>query len=485
MKNFIPSTLAALALAAATGCNSLNPSREGGFVEVSKENPRYFALSDGSAYIPIGYNLCFPRYWSKLSVEECFAMIETHMKNIAENGGNYVRIWASHPFYEIEDSRAGAYNPQKLARLDRFMGLAKKYGIRVKICLEHFRNIKDYKPAENERGLNSNVFSRPAYDGEFKSMDEYFSSQKGKDFYFNRFKILFDRYGNDPTVFAWELWNEQNTVNANGENVKRWQEEMFARISGVCKKQLVVNSCGSFDGRGARAAYERFYKGTANEIAAIHRYLDEGAEYEICKGPLDIAAADAICEISKICGGRPALLAETGAVQPKHSGAWRFYGADKDGAIFHDAFYVPFFAGAAGSGQPWHWDVYIYKHKLWRHLKPFASLVEGVNPAGESFKPARCDTKNARVYALSGEKTLLAFARDVENDWKSEFEKGQKPREISGETVDFSDFARGRKIARVRAYDLWNGGGASDLELSPKVKLPAFKRSCAVRIDFE
>ena len=33
-------------------------------------------------------------------------------------------------------------------------------------------------------------------------MDEFFSSQKGRDLYFNRFKALFDRYGNDSAVFA-------------------------------------------------------------------------------------------------------------------------------------------------------------------------------------------------------------------------------------------------------------------------------------------
>ncbi len=37
------------------------------FVRVSQENPGYFELSDGSAYIPIGYNLCFPQYPSGLS----------------------------------------------------------------------------------------------------------------------------------------------------------------------------------------------------------------------------------------------------------------------------------------------------------------------------------------------------------------------------------------------------------------------------------
>lgn len=40
------------------------------FVRVSQENPGYFELSDGSAYIPIGYNLCFPQYSSGLSDDE-------------------------------------------------------------------------------------------------------------------------------------------------------------------------------------------------------------------------------------------------------------------------------------------------------------------------------------------------------------------------------------------------------------------------------
>lgn len=89
------------------------------------------------------------------------------MKNMAENGGNYARIWVSSPFYEIEDEKAGVYNPVKLARIDRVVELAKKYGIRLKICLEHFRNLKG-------GGAVSPFFSRPAYDSEFKNMDEFF-----------------------------------------------------------------------------------------------------------------------------------------------------------------------------------------------------------------------------------------------------------------------------------------------------------------------
>ena len=69
-------------------------------------------------------------------------------------------------------------------------------------------------------------------------MTEYFESEKGRELYFKRFKVFADKYRDDPTVFAWELWNEQNTVSANPEAVKRWQEYMFARIAKECPNHV-------------------------------------------------------------------------------------------------------------------------------------------------------------------------------------------------------------------------------------------------------
>ena len=33
--------------------------------------------------------------------------------------------------------------------------------------------------------------------------------------------------------------------------------------------------------------------------------------------------------------------------------------------ILHDVLFAPFFAGAAGAGQIWHWDEYVDKNNLW------------------------------------------------------------------------------------------------------------------------
>lgn len=117
-------------------------------------------------------------------------------------------------------------------------------------------------------------------------------------------------------------------------------------------------------------------------------------------------------------------------------------------------------------------------------MKPFSKIIEGIDIPRQDFKPFRADSKGLRVYALEGKKSILAFVRDSCNDWKSEFEMGKYPRDISSASVDFSNYGKGREIAGVRIFNLWNGE-VLDAEKSLNVKLPVFSRSCAVRIDFK
>ena len=43
----------------------------------------------------------------------------------------------------------------------------------------------------------------------------------------------------------------------------------------------------------------------------MHRYLDLGASLDICKGPVDVIAADAVRELIAYHPGKPVILAET------------------------------------------------------------------------------------------------------------------------------------------------------------------------------
>ncbi len=58
------------------------------------------------------------------------------------------------------------------------------------------------------------------------------------------------------------------------------------------------------------------------------------------------------------------------------------------------------------------------------------------------------------------------------------------PDECHGVVKDPRYKASENKIAKVTVHNLW-GGKNTEVEKSSKIKLPTFKRSCAIRIDFE
>ncbi len=107
---------AAAVIAAALACGpgfAGEAASSRAFVVVSPRDSRYFELSDGSPYIPIGLNMIHP---SGGSAEEGLAQMEAWMQALAENGGNYLRIWLSSPFWDVEDAKAGVYDTQKARR---------------------------------------------------------------------------------------------------------------------------------------------------------------------------------------------------------------------------------------------------------------------------------------------------------------------------------------------------------------------------------
>jgi len=69
------------------------------FVRVSPRDGRYFELSDGSPFIPNGLNMIAPYGRSE---QEALQYMERWIKSLSENGGNYIRLWLSHNFFDIE-----------------------------------------------------------------------------------------------------------------------------------------------------------------------------------------------------------------------------------------------------------------------------------------------------------------------------------------------------------------------------------------------
>jgi hypothetical protein len=435
------------------------------FVRVSPRDARYLALSDGSAFIPIGLNLIAPPGRDPAAGLRTY---EDWLEQLSASGGNYIRAWLGNPFWDVEHTRSGDYDEANAKLIDAMLSMARSRGIRVKMTMEHFRSIGGGPQPWADKPLH-----HVSNGGTAESIADFFDGEKSRARFRNKIAWYAKRFGDRPEIFAWELWNEVNAV--RGGDYLAWTEAMLPELHRAFPRNLCVQSLGSFDSDRVRDAYRRHSTMAGNDLAQVHRYLDLGASLEVCQGPVDVLAADAVREILSYKPGKPVILAESGAVEPRHSGPFKLYAADTEGTLLHDILFAPFFAGAAGPGQIWHWDAYVAPNHLWWHFARFAAVVKGIDPAREDFTPSMVPHDRLRIYRLAGRRTTLLWCRDARNDWRSELERREPADTLTGLTLD----AGAQK--HVRAYDPWRNVWSEPSRAGSRVSLPPFRRSLVLR----
>lgn len=460
--------------------NRLDPKPDQRFVRVSPRDPRYLELDDGSPFIPIGCNLCFMRDLS--DPQAAFRRLLAMMDQLAAHGGNLVRIWLSHPLFDTEHAGAGQFDPICFDRVRRYVDHARERGLRVKMTFEHFRFLLPEK--HREHNLPTGPFVRGIYHHDFGgllgSMKEYLTSPDGHGLFLRKVDRFAAQFADDPAVFGWELWNEMNCVHAPGWS--DWTAMMLGELRQRFPKHLLMQSLGSLDSDKQAADYASLAGVAGNQVGQLHRYLDEGAAWSICHGRADVLAADAIRHGRSIWPNSPLLLAETGAVESRHSGPWRLYARDYAGTLLHDLLFAPFFAGASGTGQPWHWIEYLEQNDLWAHFGRFAEATRGINPAEEAFEPDAFEHEGLSVYRLRGRRTMLAWVRDAACDWRSELDRHEAPRLVEGVRLPLTAPTPG-PARRARVFNPGSGVWSSSPSEAGAVCLPPFVRSLIVRID--
>ena len=461
----MPAAFAATRTFSQTTGTETSSSFASSFVTVSSSNPFYFQLSNGKPFIVNG-----PCLAGAANMET----MEAYLKKLASNKANFARVWLCNKLFEVE-RKFGEYDESQARKIDQLLDWATKYNLKLKLCLDNTRQIIPDTEA---------WFNKPQYHvangGPFNNVDEYINTEKGREAFLNRMKFFAKRYGSHPAVFGWELWNEMNGIMCKG--LREWNDYMLPKVHQLFPKNMVMQSLGSFDMESRRPDYRYINQLAANDVAQIHRYIDAHATLDVCMAPMDVLSANAIDELRSYHLHKPMLLAEVGAVLPNHTGPSDLYPLDKDGSLLHDSLFAPFFAGAAGSGNSWHWDHYINKNDLWYHFDRFHEAVKGINPIDENFIPTKLYHNRLRTYVLVGKKTILAWCRDLHNDWKAEFKEGKQPEEIKNENIDFSSLVSSAQIRKISAYNPWKNEWAPVAKNS-RVGLPSFRRSMVIKIE--
>lgn len=469
----IQATLAAIGvmLLSFTGCHASSGNNKESFsasyVRVSDTDPRYFCLSDNSPYIPIGCNIAA---LSKRSD------IGRYLDSLSVNGCNFGRVWLNSALFEIQ-TEYGQVNETNAENIRILVGEAERKGIKLKLCIESFRHIRAGK-----NRWDTKASYHVSNGGPFESSEEFVKTKAGHDEYLRRLRLIKDIVGDSPAVFGWELWNEANAIDSDSIDV--WTETMLSEVKKMFPDHLVMQSLGSLDRQSSFGIYRKVCAMKDNDVLQVHRYLDEGAELDICRAPVDSLCADAVGVLLGYGIDKPVMLAESGAVEPDHAGPSRFYAEDKVGIILHDVIFTPFFCGSAGCGQSWHWDHYIQKNGLWWQFGRFAKAIGDFDPISEKPVPERLDEGRLKGYALIGKNTLLVWYRDRMNTWESEFEEGIRPDTLSGINVSYEDRLAGKRIKKVTVYDPWTDR-LYDMGRNINPEFPDFSRSIIVRVTYK
>lgn len=462
-----------LCLCCLSSCMAGKPA---GYVGISRDCPGYFE-SDGRGWVPVAVNYLPADGNGDEDDEPEFAEVERYFRNFERSGVNAIRVWISGGFLEIEHQAEGVYDPARFRRIDRFLELAAKYGVRVKFTLQHIRFIAP------ELTRRDGWATSKALATAFADIDEYVTTERGRQSYYNRAKALAERYAGNPWIYAWELWNEMDAAAWRNAGWYGFTEEMLPRIQALFPNHLVTQTLGSLDTEGAERSYRKLFTLDSNRFVAIHRYLDRAERtYDPVKGDIDELVRSAVGFAKRYVQDRPVVVNEIGAVEPNHAGPSKLYVRDTLGVLMHDMVFAPFFCGAAGSGAMWHWDHYVERNGLWYHYLRFSRAIEGIDPAAERFAPFVRDAGELRFYGLEGKTLTLVWCRNRAATWQSELVDGVRPEVRKNVEIRPDSLVPGNRYSAVELYDPW-----SDVKTAVKLEegafvVPEIGRSVVIRL---
>ena len=450
-----------------------------GYVIVSEEDPRYFALSSGGGYLPIGLNLVGCSYDRLPAGNEHFTasqdMATTGLiqwkrwfAQMKDAGVNYCRIWLSNRYTEARTELMGIHDLMALERFDAVMETARENGVRVKLCMEHWRTFSDASHFAYKRYID------PDTGLQLKDENDWFLNEKWNERWLLDVAPYINRYHDDPIVFAWELWNEIDCGAGSFEAVAAFTKKMLPRVKALSSHNLVVNSLGSFDEEWKQARQDVFRNMPEMEFQQVHRYLDQGAPMPMCRTDPVAFSIEAVERSRRT--DKPCILTETGAVNDRHIGPFRFYINDHLGRIFYDVTYPAFFAGAAGSGHIWHWGEYVEAKNLFNAFIPLTKATEGILAHKERFVVSTIPHDAVWVLLLTGATVALAYVRSKADRWDYVLRDAVDPKPTPAMTIPV-------KCASAKAYWIMGESPGEVTVGADGVGIPPFIHGCVLRME--
>lgn len=359
-------------------------------IGIDPQYPGYFAFEDGSAYVPVGLNVA----WGGSSVLDDY---KRWFRRLAENGGNFARLWMSSWAFGIEwkDTPLGDYSARmdRANLLDQVMELAESHGIRIMLCLLNHGAFSIGADAE----WGDNPYNA-ANGGPLKEPEEFATNARAKALFARRVRYIAARWSHSPALHSWEWWNEVNWTPIDDDDLVPWIRDMSAVLARHDPYRRLRST--SWAHRGAA------------KVWAMPE-IDFAQQHDYTTRDLSLHYAAQYREFREEVPTKPLLAAELGMETAYDAGAKRPF--NWDAVHLHNGLWAPIFRGYAGTAMYWWWDMMVDPQKLWPVYRGISRFIERVQErsrlAAHRPHPAQLSVSEGTALALVGNTSILLWVR--------------------------------------------------------------------------
>ncbi len=350
---------------------SIRDAETSGMIRVSPQNPQAFAFVSGASYVPIGLNLAWPNEEGTFHYDRWFAAL-------AENGGNFARIWLAPNFNRLALDRfqlgVGQLDMTSAWKIDYLLRLAERHGIHLMLCIEAHGGIATkVNPAWHENPYNA------ANGGPCEKPTDFWTDAVAQERFRHKLRYLVARYGDSPSVFAWEFFNEVYHTDDDELYIgpaRDWHERMARYLRSIDPYGHLITTSGSAGGRE-----DLIDEIVDLDVVQTHAYrMSDTAEAVRRIGAERAASVD-----------KPHVFGEIGIAHEPEA-----VNLDTQGIHFHNQLWAGVMTPSPGTTMAWWWDHYIEPRNLWWHFKPVSQFLEGVPVAAGRLRELEIENLRRR-----------------------------------------------------------------------------------------
>ena len=359
---------------------------------------RYLRYSkSGETFFAIGENMNWP---SGAFSPKSRSQYDKLMPELAEAGGNFMRVGMMSWSYAIEWEQLGSYQSRQnqMAELDHIFFQAENLGIHIVL---HMMIHDQYRPEAWKGDVNSWPYN--PYNKELETVTEpidFFHKEEAKKQYAKTLRYIMARWGYSTSLGVYELFSEldgaveeYNDMGHEMVIVNEW----FREIRGLIKEQypeaLVT---GSFAKGEATGGPRKIFPDA--DVAFGHQYgRDEDINYNLR------------WKLARYLNTRyktinyPYLLEEMGG------GVVGVVDECSD-VTFHNALWATSFSGGFGCGMNWWWDE-IHKKGYQSNFTAVKNYFQGEDLVNFQYNTQRWRNKKVENFMLVEEN------KDVVKGW--------------------------------------------------------------------